>query len=106
MSAPRRRRELFVWYRVEREHVERAGVEVESMQRALEAERDDLQARLLVRRDGAGPETWMEVYSLGAEHANGIDEALQSRIEAAAAPMLRWLASDRHVEAFDVVDRA
>ena len=100
------RRELFVWYRVDRVHADRARVEVEAMQRKLEAERKGLQARLLVRRDGDGPQTWMETYAMSAAHETGIDDALQARIEAAASVLREWLDSDRHVETFDVFDRA
>ena len=105
-GAPRRR-ESFVWYRVAPARAAALRVDVERLQRALEAERPGLRARLLVHDvHGDGPQTWMETYAIVGAHCHDIDDALQARIEAAAAPLRDRLESDRHVERFDLVERA
>jgi uncharacterized protein DUF4936 len=100
-----RGRELFVWYRVADDRAEEARIELEAMQRRLEATHPALRARLLVRADNGGLQTWMETYASGEDDA-GIDEAMQKRIEAAAAPLVRWLDGPRHAETFDLADRS
>ena len=110
MTAVRRARELFVWYRMDVDKADRVRVEVDAMQRALEAQCPGLRARLLVRADAPGPQTWMETYALGnvatSDDATQIDDAMQARIEAAAAPIRHWIDGDRHVERFEVIDPA
>ena len=110
MTAVRRARELFVWYRVAVDQAERVRVEVDAMQRALEAQCPDLRARLLIRDDAPGPQTWMETYAFGdvatSVDATRIDDAMQARIEAAAAPIRHLLDGDRHVERFEVIGPA
>ena len=98
-------RELFVWYRVDRAHIDRLRAEVDAMQRALEARCPGLHARLLIRDDGPGAQTWMETYSVANGNGTGIDAALQALIEARAAPIRPLLDSDRHVEGFDLAGR-
>ena len=98
-------RELFVWYRVAGDRAERVRAEVEAMQRALEVQSPGLRARLLIRDDGTGPQTWMETYASHAPDATGIDDAMQARIESAAEPIRRRIEGERHVEIFEVVAR-
>lgn len=107
MSGVRGARELFVWYRVEGHLAERAHAEVIAMQRTLEARCPGLHARLLIRDDGSGPQTWMETYASteATTHPHGIDDSTQALIETAAVPIRRWLDGNRHVEGFERVDR-
>jgi hypothetical protein len=108
VTGVRRARELFVWYRVDADRAERARAAVEAMQRSLEARFPGLHARLLIRDDEPGPQTWMETYALhegAATSSAGIDAAMQASIEIAAAPIRPWLGSDRHGEGFEVVSR-
>lgn len=98
-------RELFVWYRVRRERAEEARVAVVAMQRSLLSAWPGLQARLLVRDDGASA-TWMETYSRAPSSGagrSGIDAGIEAAIAAAAAPLDDLIEGPRHVEAFDVV---
>ena len=112
MTVVRRARELFVWYRVGVDRAERARAEVDAMQRRLEAQCPGLRARLLIRDDGDGPQTWIETYASRDESLAGaitlasIDDAMRARIESAAEPLRRWIEGDRHVETFDLVDRS
>ncbi len=110
MSDERRvARELFVWYRVATDRAEHVRAEVEAMQRALEARSPGLRARLLIRDDGTGPQTWMETYASHEPAAiaeKGIDDTMQARIESAATQIRQWLDGDRHVESFEVVVRS
>ena len=99
MNAVRQARELSVWYRVAADRSDAVRVEVEAMQRALEAQCPGLRARLLVRGDGSGPWTWMETYTR-------VDDAMTARIASAAAPLLPLIDGERHVEVFEVVERA
>ena len=98
-------RELFVWYRVQRDRADAARAAVLALQRSLCSERPGLRARLLVRDDG-DMATWMESYSLPARSAgddHGIDAAIEAAIAAAALPLERLIDGPRHVEAFTVV---
>lgn len=101
-----RGRELFVWYRVASDSVVRARTAVEAMQRALESACPGLRARLLIRTDETGAQTWMETYALHGAGPHGVDGAIEDRIAAAAMDLGRWLDGDRHTERFDVADRA
>ncbi|HSC64047.1 MAG TPA: DUF4936 family protein [Caldimonas sp.] len=98
-------RELFVWYRVRREHAREARAAVAALQRSLRDEWPGLQARLLVR-DGDETSTWMETYALptpSTADEGGIDEAIEAAITAAARPLERLIDGPRHTEAFAVV---
>ena len=98
-------RELFVWYRVRREHVDEARAAVAALQRSLRREWPGLQARLLVR-DGGETSTWMETYALPTPSVGddrGIDEALEGAITAAALRLDRLIDGPRHTEAFAAV---
>ena len=101
-------RELFVWYRVDDRNVEPLHAEVVALQRSLEQRFAGLRARLLIRR-GAERQTWMEMYSCSPCSAGddaGIDAAIETAISTTAERLRRLLASDRHVEAFEVVRAA
>ena len=105
MSA--RVRELYVWYHVDERSAVAARAAVEAMQRSLERMLSGVRARLLIRLD-ADRQTWMETYARSSPDAGttgGIDAATESAIAAAAAALRPLLASERHVEAFAVVDR-
>jgi hypothetical protein len=92
-------RELFVWYRVRDDRVAEAGAAVRAMQAALAARWPGLQARLLIRDDVGGGQTWMETYS---RDADGIDAALEQAIATASHSVAALLDGTRHVEAFTV----
>jgi len=95
-------RELFVWYRVRREHADEARATVAALQRSLQRDWPDLQARLLVR-DGGETSTWMETYALPAGSAGaerGINATIEAAIAAAAVPLERLIDGARHTEAF------
>jgi hypothetical protein len=97
-------RELFVWYRVRRDHADAARVSVAALQRSLRDRWPGLQARLLVRDDGE-TSTWMETYSLpaaGAGGDHGVDIAMEAALAAAAGPLEGLVEGPRHVEAFVV----
>ena len=93
-------RELFVWYRVRREHADEARATVAALQRSLQRDWPDLQARLLVR-DGGETSTWMETYALPGSSA-GADRAFEAAVEAEAAAWASLRAGPRHVEAFSL----
>jgi len=98
-------RELFVWYRVGREHADEARAVVARLQRSLRREWPGLQARLLVRDEGETA-TWMETYSLaapGSSDARHIDETLEAAIAVAAIDLEGLIEGPRHTEAFAVV---
>ena len=98
-------RELFVWYRVDDRNADALRAEVESLQRSLEQRHPGLRARLLIRRE-AGRQTWMEIFTRpprAPDDVGGIDAATEAAIAAAAQALRPLLASDRHVEAFEVV---
>lgn len=100
------RRELFVYYRVADGDWGDACAAVHEFQRALRAAHPEMTARVLRRPEvGNGLVTLMEVYSIDARsRPEGIDGEWQSRIEAAARVLHRWLRSDRHIDCFDAVD--
>ena len=101
-----RGRELFVWYRVASDSEVRARTAVETMQRALESDCPGLRARLLIRTDDTGAQTWMETYAMHGAGTHGVDGAVEDRIAAAAAELGRWLDGDRHTERFEAADRS
>ena len=97
-------RELFVYYRVPAASAAAAHAAATAAQAALRAAHPGLVARLL-RRDGGidgshSSATWMETYARPAA-PHGVDEALQSAIESACAPLLALIDGPRHAEAFD-----
>ena len=101
-------RELFVWYRVEERNADALRAEVEAMQRSLEQRFTGLHARLLIRPD-ANRQTWMETFARPPRvpgDVGGVDAMTEAAIAAAAQALRPLLASDRHVEAFDVVRAA
>ena len=101
-------RELFVWYRVDDRNADALRAEVEAMQRSLEQRFAGLRARLLIRRE-ADPQTWMETFARvprTSGEAGGVDAAIEAAIAAAALALRPLLASDRHVEAFEIVRSA
>jgi hypothetical protein len=99
-------RELFVWYQVRDDRAAAALASVRALQRSLMAAWPGLQARILIRREVAGMQTWMETYARDAGSATdgkGIDGELEAAIEAAAGRLGDAIAGARHAEAFDVV---
>jgi hypothetical protein len=101
-------RELYVWYRVDARNADALRAEVEALQRSLERRFAGLRARLLIRPD-AELQTWMEIFTRpprAPDDVGGIDAATEAAIAAAAQALRPLLASDRHVEAFDVVRAA
>ena len=97
-------RELFVYYRVPAAGARAAQATAIAAQAALRAAHPGLVARLLRRDDGvdagqAAAATWMETYARPCVPP-GVDEALQSAIESACAPLLALIDGARHVEAF------
>jgi uncharacterized protein DUF4936 len=98
-------RELFVWYRVRRERADAARSAVAELHRSVRATWPELDARLLVRDEGATA-TWMETYSrspLGAAGGRGVDAEIEAAIRMAARPLEALIEGPRHTEAFDVV---
>lgn len=96
-------RELFIYYAVDPAQAGALREALAAWHRALRAEHPGLIARVLVRSDAPGArQTWMETYSTRPELLpDGIDAALQARIEAdARARLLPLIAGDRHVEVF------
>ena len=98
-------RELFVWYRVDDRNADALRAKVESLQRSLEQKHPGLRARLMIRGE-PGRQTWMETFARSPRDsgdAGGVDGATEAAIAAAALALRPLLASDRHVEAFEVV---
>jgi hypothetical protein len=104
-------RELYIYYRVAEAHAASAHAAVIAMQADLRRAHPQLRTRLLRRADTVGePQTWMETYAVDATGAggasstdapHGIGATLQAAIELAALALQPWLASPRHVEAFE-----
>jgi len=91
-------RELFVYYRVAADRAEAARAAVSAMQTALRQRHPGLQARLLRRPEEAdGQQTWMETYALNPE---GVAQAIQDDIAAAAATVSSFIEGPRHAEVF------
>jgi hypothetical protein len=95
-------RELFIYWKVAAEQASQALAAAHRLQAALRTRHPGLETRLYRRleiQDGRG--TIMETYSRAA----GVDESLQSAIEAAASLHLRpWQTTARHVEVFERSD--
>jgi len=93
-------RELFVYYRVPEAKAVAAQRGIEALQAELRAAHAGLEARLLRRPEASnGVQTWMEIYRRPG-HALGIDEVLQTDIEARAARHAPHFEGVRHVEVF------
>jgi quinol monooxygenase YgiN len=94
----RARRELYVYYRVGTGDVTAALRLIEQAQALLQAEHPNLTARLLRRADEPEGDsvTLMETYRA----KDGIDAALQRRIEEAMAELGPLLTGTRHAEVF------
>jgi hypothetical protein len=93
--------ELFIYYRVDAQHVSEAQSGVLEWQRELGAAHPALQCRLLmqpVQREGL--QTWMETYAI-AGSAHGCEmNVLRERIELGAPSLQPWIVGQRHVEVF------
>jgi len=99
------RRELYVYYRVAQANAQAALQTVLAFQQRLREQHPGLAVRVLrrsdERRDGV---TLMEIYAFDDGRNTGIDAALRSRIEQAAAALAPLLSSSRQTEAFDALD--
>jgi hypothetical protein len=96
-------RELFIYYRVRPDAVERALAAAQAMQEQLRSQHPGLTARLLRRQPEQEPEpTLMEVYSYRREgEPPGVSRALEAQIAAAAiAALSPFVAGERHTEVF------
>ncbi len=91
-------RSLFVYYRRDAASVVDAACAVRAFQVRLREAHPGLQAAVL-RRPGEqdGQATLMETYAM----PGGISDALQARIEEAAACLAPWLRGARHTEVFE-----
>lgn len=100
-------RELFVYYRVPQASAGDVRTQVKALHAELGATFPQLRMRLLHRAEAAtGEQTWMETYAFDpAAGSTGVTDALQARIEAAAARWITVASGPRHVEAF-VVEEA
>ena len=101
------RRQRFIYWRVASADVAAALRAARAVQAQLRLSHPTLRTGLYLRTEApAGEATLMEVYALDSQAArNGIDAAMQQRIEAASAEALRpWLRGARHVEVFDACD--
>jgi hypothetical protein len=91
-------RTLYVYYRIDAASLADAVAAVRDFQSRLRDANPGLQAALLRRPgDQHGDVTLMETYAM----PDGVDEALQARIDDAAAPLARWQRSARHTEVFE-----
>lgn len=108
-------RELFVYYRVRPDDAAALGAAVAAMQARLQSKHPGLLARLLRQREhrpedadslGGLPtaeasSTWMETYAVNARGSPaGVTAAIESAIEAEAAPLLSMIDGPRHTEVF------
>lgn len=95
-------RELFVYYRAPVAGAVAVQAAAAAMQARLCERHPVLVARLLRRPDPQdGCHTWMETYATDPARAPaGIDDALQSAIDVAAADLQPLLAGPRHTEVF------
>jgi len=95
-------RELFIYYRVELDHVPAALVAVREMQAQLIEARPHLRARMLYRPDTPDRlQTWMEIYATDfMQDPQGISVELQAEIESRAACLAPFIHGTRHVEVF------
>ena len=93
-------RQLFIYWRVVPGRQAAAQQAVQAMQAELRTSHPGLEARLFTREAGAEP-TLMETYALAPQ---GIDPALQARIEQRARALAALAAGARHVEVFEEVE--
>jgi Domain of unknown function (DUF4936) len=93
-------RELFVYWKVGREHAAAAHAEAAQLLRSLRTAHPELRAQLLRRADEAGDKTtFMETYSASP---GGVTPALQAAITAQAQLSFATLGHPaRHVEVFE-----
>jgi Domain of unknown function (DUF4936) len=101
------RRQLFIYWRVASADVAAALRATPAVQAQLRLNHQTLRTGLYQHTEAsAGEATLMETYALASQAAcNGIDAAMQQRIEAASAEALQpWLRGVRHVEVFDACD--
>jgi len=97
-AAPSNRRALFVYYRIDANALGAVLQAVRQMHDALVAGSPALQTTAWRRPDlREGELTVMETYL----HPDGIDAALERRIEQAAQALSPWLRGDRHTEVFE-----
>jgi len=97
--------ELYVYYRVAQDHVLPALRTVRDFQRGLREQHPGLTTRVLQRSAERGEGvTLMEIYAFGDGRNSGIDTALRSGIEDAAAALAPMLSSPRQTEVFDALD--
>jgi hypothetical protein len=100
-------RELYVYYRVEPAHIERARLQLDALRTELATARPRLRMRVL-RRDDAGvdgAQTWMEIYVIDAgARSGGVDREIEDDIERRAARLLTAIVPPRHCEAFIASD--
>lgn len=90
-------RRLFIYYRVALSDTAAAHEAVQRMQGELRERHPGLSTELWRRPEiKDAQQTWMEIYT----HADGIDAALEQRIEQAATPVQGWIQGGRHVEVF------
>ena len=99
------RSELYVYYRVAQDHVQAALQTVRAFQQCLRKEQPGLVTRVLRRSDARSDGvTLMEIYAFDDGRNTGIDPAMRSRIDGAAAALTPLLSSPRQTEAFDALD--
>jgi len=99
------RSEVYVYYRVAYANVQAVLQAVNSFQRRLRERDPGLAARVLRRSDDRSDGiTLMETYAFDDGRNTGIDPALRSRIEEAAAALTPLLSSPRQTEVFDAFD--
>ncbi|MBI5258629.1 MAG: DUF4936 family protein [Burkholderiales bacterium] len=91
-------RRLYIYFRVAERDLAAVAAAVQDFQARLRAELPALEAELQ-RRPGSsdGVVTVMETYA----GPQGIDDAMQTHIEQAAAVLSRWLQGPRHTEVFE-----
>ncbi len=93
--------QLFVYWKLPRGELGAALAAARAMQQALQAAHPTLRCALLERADDAADATLMETYA--ADGPGGVDGALQTAIERAAAGALAgYQRGRRHVEVFEL----
>ena len=97
--------ELYAYYRVVPANAQAALQAVITFQQRLREQHPGLAARVLRRADdNSGGVTLMETYAFDNGARKGIDDALRSSIEEAAAGMTALLSGPRQTEVFDALD--
>lgn len=92
-----RLRSLFIYYRIASADAAAARAVVEAMQDTLRERHAGLQAALWRRpQEKDGMQTWMETYT----HPEGVNEAIEADIAAAALALSPRVQGPRHVEVF------